>query len=160
MKKLSIFFLVLTCFVSVCRAEDVSAVIAISADGSELVYEMATVQKITFVQDAESSSMTIDRKGVHSDVTGLRCVLFGVRNLLPTVLESVADSETKVYVFPNPVQNKLHIAGVEEGVELTVYNLNGQCVLQSKGKSLDVSLLSANTYFLKVNNQILKFIKK
>ncbi len=160
MKKLSIFFLVLTCFVSVCRAEDVSAVIAISADGSEFVYEMATVQKITFVQDAESSSMTIDRKGYHPDVTGVRSVLFGTRNLLPTELESVANSETKVYVFPNPVQKELRVAGVEENVELTVYNLSGQCVLQSKGKSLDVSLLSANTYFLKVNNQILKFIKK
>lgn len=160
MKKLITFFLIFACFVSVCRAEDVSAVIAISADGSESVYEMVTVQKITFVQGAETSSMTIDRKGVHPDVTGLRCILFGVRNLLPTDLESVADSETKVYVFPNPVQHELRIAGVEESAELTVYNLNGQCVLQSIGKSLDVSLLSANTYFLKVNNQILKFIKK
>ena len=160
MKKLITFFLTLACFVSVCRAEDVSAVIAISADGSEFVYELATVQKISFVQDVESSSMTIDRKGVHPDVTGLRCILFGVRNLLPTDLESVADSETKVYIFPNPVQHELRIAGVEESAELTVYNLNGQCVLQSIGKSLDVSLLSANTYFLKVNNQILKFIKK
>lgn len=160
MKKLLTFFLTLACFVSVCRAEDVSAVIAISFDGSESVYEMATVQKITFVQGAESSSMTIDRKSVHPDVTGLRCVLFGVRNLLPTELESVANSETQVYVFPNPVQKELRVAGVEENVELTVYNLSGMCVLQSKGKSLDVSSLSANTYFLKVNNQILKFIKK
>lgn len=160
MKKLLTFFLTLACFVSVCRAEDVSAVIAISADGSESVYELATVQKITFVQGAESSSMTIDRKGYHPDVTGVRSVLFGVRNLLPTELESVANSETQVYVFPNPVQKELRVAGVEENVELTVYNLSGKCVLQSKGKSLDVSSLSTNTYFLKVNNQILKFIKK
>ena len=160
MKKLLTFFLILACFVSVCQAEELSTLIAITADGSELVYELATVQKITFVQDAESSSMTIDRKDIHPDVTGVRCVLFGVRNLLPTELESVADSETKVYAFPNPVQNELRVVGVEENVELTVYNLNGQCVLQSKGNSLDVSLLSANTYFLKVNNQILKFIKK
>ena len=118
---MTLFFVALACSVSVCWAEDVSAVIAISADGSELIYEMATVQKITFVQGAETSSMTIDRKGTHSDVTGLRCVMFGTRNLLPTELESVIDDDTKVYVFPNPVQNELRITGVEENVIVTVY---------------------------------------
>ncbi len=160
MKKLSIFFLAFTCFVSVCLAEEVPTVIAISADGSEFVYEMATVQKITFVQDAESSSMTIDRKGVHPDVTGVQCVMFGVRNLLPTVLESVADSETKVYIFPNPVKNLLLITGVNESEELTVYDITGLCLLQTTGNSLEVSLLSSGIYFLKVKNQILKFVKK
>lgn len=157
---MTLFFVALACSVSVCWAEDVSAVIAISADGSELIYEMATVQKITFVQGAETSSMTIDRKGAHSDVTGLRCVMFGTRNLLPTELESVIDDDTKVYVFPNPVQNELRITGVEENVIVTVYNLNGQCILQSVGNSVNVSALVSNTYFLKINNQIVKFIKK
>lgn len=157
---MTLFFVALACSVSVCWAEDVSAVIAISADGSELIYEMATVQKITFVQGAETSSMTIDRKGTHSDVTGLRCVMFGTRNLLPTELESVIDDDTKVYVFPNPVQNELRITGVEENVIVTVYNLNGQCILQSVGNSVNVSALVSNTYFLKINNQIVKFIKK
>ena len=160
MRKITLFFVALACSVSVCWAEDVSAVIAISADGSELIYEMATVQKITFVQGAETSSMTIDRKGTHSDVTGLRCVMFGTRNLLPTELESVIDDDTKVYVFPNPVQNELRITGVEENVIVTVYNLNGQCILQSVGNSVNVSALVSNTYFLKINNQIVKFIKK
>ena len=113
---MTLFFVALACSVSVCWAEDVSAVIAISADGSELIYEMATVQKITFVQGAETSSMTIDRKGTHSDVTGLRCVMFGTRNLLPTELESVIDDDTKVYVFPNPPPSPcflhLHISHV------------------------------------------------
>ena len=160
MRKMTLFFVALACSVSVCWAEDVSALIAISADGSELIYEMATVQKITFVQGAETSSMTIDRKGTHSDVTGLRCVMFGTRNLLPTELESVIDDDTKVYVFPNPVQNELRITGVEENVIVTVYNLNGQCILQSVGNSVNVSALVSNTYFLKINNQIVKFIKK
>ena len=157
---MTLFFVALACSVSVCWAEDVSAVIAISADGSELIYEMATVQKITFVQGAETSSMTIDRKGTHSDVTGLSCVMFGTRNLLPTEFESVIDDDTKVYVFPNPVQNELRITGVEENVIVTVYNLNGQCILQSVGNSVNVSALVSNTYFLKINNQIVKFIKK
>ncbi|MBR5469281.1 MAG: T9SS type A sorting domain-containing protein [Paludibacteraceae bacterium] len=160
MRKMTLFFVALACSVSVCWAEDVSAVIAISADGSELIYEMATVQKITFVQGAETSSMTIDRKGTHSDVTGLRCVMFGTRNLLPTELESVIDDEAKVYVFPNPVQNELHIVGVERNSTVTVYNYNGQCVLQSVGNNINVSTLTSNIYFLKVNNQIVKFIKK
>ncbi len=160
MKKIMLFLVALMCYASASLAEEVPAVIAISADGSELVYEMATVQKITFVQGAETSSMTIDRKGEHPDVTGLRCVLFGERNLLPTGLESVAEAETRVYVFPNPVQHELHIAGAAENVVLTVYNLSGQCVLQSVGNRMNVSALVPNTYFLKVNNQMVKFIKK
>lgn len=159
MKKLITFFLTLACFVSVCRAEDVSAVIAISADGSESVYELATVQKITFVQGV-TSSMTIDRKGYHPDVTGVRSVLFGTRNLLPTELETVAEDNTKVYVFPNPVQQELHVVGVTDNPVLMVYNLSGQCVQQTVGNSVNVSALSANTYFLKINNQFVKFIKK
>ena len=86
--------------------------------------------------------------------------MFGTRNLLPTELESVIDDDTKVYVFPNPVQNELRITGVEENVIVTVYNLNGQCILQSVGNSVNVSALVSNTYFLKINNQIVKFIKK
>lgn len=51
-------------------------------------------------------------------------------------------------ISPNPVNAILHIHTAEELSQVNIYNLNGQCVLQSAQTDIDVSSLSQGMYIL------------
>ncbi len=63
----------------------------------------------------------------------------------------------------NPVENVLSFIGqAPENANLAIYATDGKCVLNVagwQGDDLDVSSLSGGLYVLKINNQIMKFIK-
>ena len=63
-----------------------------------------------------------------------------------------------ITVYPNPVANRLNIKG--EFTSLSIYNIKGQEVLQSKNRSTDVSSLQAGTYFVQVANKEVYTTKK
>ena len=56
---------------------------------------------------------------------------------------------TKVY--PNPVENILHVKNISDLKFINIYNSLGQFVLQSKRESIDVNHLSKGLYFLQIN---------
>ncbi len=70
-------------------------------------------------------------------------------------------SEESVMTYPNPVVDKLHISLKSNNAKVSIYNINGQIVIESvladlQG-SVDVSSLAKGVYFVKVDN---KFVKK
>jgi hypothetical protein len=141
-------------FASMLYANEVSNIVAVSADGDKTAYALADVNRINVIADANSASMTvIDKDGNEYD--GYLKILFA---------ESATGVEefdiTSVYVYPNPVVNTLSIQGVDENTALEVYNLTGKSVLKDKGTELDVTSLTQGTYILRINNQYVKFIKK
>jgi hypothetical protein len=141
-------------FASMLYANEVSNMVAVSADGDKTTYALADVNRINVIADANSASMTvIDEDGNEYD--GYLKILFA---------ESATGVEefdiTSVYVYPNPVVNTLSIQGVDENTALEVYNLTGKSVLKDKGTELDVTSLTQGTYILRINNQYVKFIKK
>lgn len=60
--------------------------------------------------------------------------------------------ETELYFFPNPVNDKLQIVGMEEG-EIVILDCMGKTILQTtyQGSELDLSDLSGGIYFVKVS---------
>ena len=139
---------------SLLYANEVSNIVAVSADGYNTTYALAEVNRINVIADANSASMTIvDKDG--NQFAGYVKILFAEKE---TSIEELGF--TQVYVFPNPVVNTLTIQGVDENTPLEVYNLTGASVLQDKGTELDVTSLSQGTYILRINNQYVKFIKK
>ncbi len=136
------------------RAATVPAVIAVSADGAETRYELASVQRIVF----DAGGMTLQRKAEAGDVNGVRCVLFGSMEQTPTALAEAG--EATIYAYPNPVQNYLRIEGAAADATCTVYDLQGRALLHSAAQQIDVTALQQGSYMLKINNQIIKFIKK
>lgn len=66
-------------------------------------------------------------------------------------------------LYPNPVNTQLYIAGLDEG-QVSILNSVGQLIPTNQGNSIDVSILPAGVYYLRVDRtgQILtqKFIKK
>ena len=52
-------------------------------------------------------------------------------------------------ILPNPVNAILHLQTAEELSQVKIYNLNGQCVLQSAQTDIDVSALPQGMYILR-----------
>ena len=151
LKTFTTFLLLL--LASLLYANEVSNIVAVSADGDNTTYALAEVNRINVIADANSASMTIvDNDG--NQYAGYVKILFAEA---PTDIEDLCF--TQVYVFPNPVVNTLNIQGVDENTLLEVYNLTGKSVLKDKGTELDVTSLSQGTYILRINNQYVKFIK-
>ncbi len=73
---------------------------------------------------------------------------------------SYPDKNGKVYVFPNPLREKLNIYSYAEGGEILIYNMQGGIVLKEKyHPDMDVSELTPGIYFVKTSRHVLKFVK-
>lgn len=136
-------------------AVNAETLITISSDGSQASYELATVQRIVFATDGAQSSMTVQRKNSASDITDVRCIIFGTTTELS---ESIG--EVMLYIYPNPVQDMLQIHGIDVASPLSVYDLDGKCILNTIGNQVNVSHLPVGTYILRVNQTAIKFIKQ
>ena len=135
-------------------AAEVPAVIALSSDGVEMRYELSSVQRIVF----DAGGMTLQRTAEAGDVSGVRCVLFGTMEQTPTALAETR--EAALCVYPNPVQHYLCVEGAAADATCTVYDLQGRALLHSAAQHIDVTALQQGSYLLKINDQIIKFIKK
>lgn len=154
--KLKLLFTMLALFVSsIIYAADVENIVAVSADGSEITYLLANVQRIEVQANDVQGKMTILQKDGNK-VGNYQKILFATST--STSLEE--NKELQIFVFPNPVSHTLRIQGVDENTSLEVYNLTGKSVIKDKGIELDVTSLNQGTYILRINNQYVKFIKK
>lgn len=79
-------------------------------------------------------------------------------------LDNFSTSEVKLY--PNPATSVLNIEGDNiEASEYTIYNVVGKLVAKntitdSDNVQINISNLESGLYFVKINNQYLKFIKQ
>ena len=70
-----------------------------------------------------------------------------------------------IKIYPNPVENILHISGILNPIKVRVYNLLGQEIFNIKnhGNKVDLSNLYRGMYLIKISNSetntLLKFIK-
>jgi len=136
-------------------AAEVPCLITVSADKNEKAYALTDVQRIVF----ENNTMTVKMKSA-SDVTGIVALRFDSRELgIPGVKQ-----EGGVFVFPNPVKTMLTVNGADVNAKINLYNLNGallKSILAQDGSTdVDVSSLPPGTYFLRVGEQTVKFIKQ
>ena len=153
--KAKIFSMVIFILFSVLSfANDVSTMVAVSADGNKTSYALVNIQRIEVNTTETSASMTVLLKDGNVEGTFQKLLL--AKDI--TSIDEIG--KVAVYVFPNPVSNILNIQGVDEKASLSVYSLSGQCVLQDKGTEIDVTSLNQGTYILRINNQYVKFIKK
>ncbi|MEM6642701.1 MAG: right-handed parallel beta-helix repeat-containing protein [Bacteroidota bacterium] len=76
-------------------------------------------------------------------------------------LLNLEDSKS-VFVYPNPVSHTLILSSVPIGESYTIVNLNGELVKRGQwdGRGIDTSMLTQGLYFLLVNENMAKFVKK
>jgi hypothetical protein len=154
MKLKHVISLVFMLLAPMLYANEVSNIVAVSADGDKTKYALADIKRIEVNATQTTASMDViladgTKEGTYNKLLLAKDV---------TSIEEIG--QVSLYVFPNPVSNTLHIQGVDDDALLWVYNLNGKCVLKANGTALDVTSLQQGTYILSVNNQFVKFIKK
>ena len=80
---------------------------------------------------------------------------------LTTVLSLEENEISKNFtVYPNPVNNQLQLSSTLEFKKAIIYNYYGQLVLQSETTTINVSNLSSGVYFLEVDTNEGKGVKK
>lgn len=150
-------FLLFACMLGWLHAEIKPALVTLSADGSEAVYELATVGKITF-----DGQMVVEDKQGQILQDGVSCVLFAEREM-ETALPQVESQSAQLFVFPNPVVEQLTVTGTAAQMPLRLFDINGRLLNvfeTSDGQTqINVSNLTKGNYLLQIGNQVVKFIK-
>lgn len=150
-------FLLFACMLGWLHAEIRPALVALSADGSETVYELASVGKITF-----DGQMVVEDKQGQILQDGVSCVLFAEREM-EMALPQVESQSAQLFVFPNPVVEQLTVTGTAAQMPLRLFDINGRLLNvfeTSDGQTqINVSNLTKGNYLLQIGNQVVKFIK-
>lgn len=80
----------------------------------------------------------------------------------PLITSKKEINQPAFLIFPNPVENIIHIQNnsIEQNIKIT--NITGQVIINTTliNNTLDISELKAGQYFLSINNQTSRFIKK
>jgi len=66
----------------------------------------------------------------------------------------------KMSVFPSPTKDIININGTRENTLISILNLNGTTVLETHSQKIELSMFPSGIYFIKAENQRVKFIKE
>lgn len=77
------------------------------------------------------------------------------------LITGVQNNEGNLFsVYPNPTSGEVRIQGLTEVVSVTVVNVLGESVIQTQSDKLDISTLENGVYFLEIEDQKIRIIKK
>ena len=96
--------------------------------------------------------------------SGLGVVKFTVDLSLLKIVDQVQMTTKSATIYPNPTKNNFNIASKDDVKSVRIFNLNGQLLLTSNQKKIDVSNLNSGTYIVNIefkngNTESSKLIK-
>ena len=67
-----------------------------------------------------------------------------------------------IVLYPNPANDKLYFENTTEEKSITFFDLNGRIIkkLKTNEQNIDVSNFKTGLYFVEINGQTKKFIKR
>lgn len=75
--------------------------------------------------------------------------------------DNVERKQSRIKMYPNPVDRTLHISGLEELTEVSIFKITGEIALATTTSGvLDVSNVKAGIYFVKVKDRFVQRIIK
>jgi len=128
--------------------------------------------------DGDISSSIVTVNNVDTSVLGTYTITYNVSDANGNAAEQVIravnvesnlsiaeNTNYKLKIYPNPVDDKLIIQGLQKEVKVSIYNVLGKLVLSKTTLSeIDVNNLKSGSYFIKIRDEsryiIRKFIKK
>lgn len=151
-----------------CCAILVMGMMRVSAQDATSVWHIATdsrvyipLEQVEFLLCADDNATFSIVKSDGEIVSGVEYVYF--RNV-PLAIDDVQDNEAMISIFPNPVVSNLQLKGIKESTIVQVLAVNGAIVIDTVvnpgNANINLDSLSAGVYMLKVNNAVVKFIKK
>jgi hypothetical protein len=121
--------------------------------GNQIIYEVAdqTTYDVTVITVNKSGQESVpsDALEIKTDFTGIGIVI---------------TNKTSFNIHPNPANSALNIASeITEPVTIEIYNLTGskifQQVMTEPHHSINITNFTAGVYFIKVGNNVKKFVK-
>ncbi|MCQ2975112.1 MAG: CotH kinase family protein [Bacteroidales bacterium] len=83
-----------------------------------------------------------------------------VTNNPSTDINLVDEIQKDITIYPNPTNDIVYINSTDNDISYSVINANGKLLFSGKGTEISIKQLSSGQYFIKVNNKLLKIIKK
>ncbi|MCZ2083337.1 MAG: T9SS type A sorting domain-containing protein [Flavobacteriales bacterium] len=83
-------------------------------------------------------------------------------NFDPSLLKTNSSQKQEVLLFPNPVKNEINFKGILTQTSYEIYSVDGRLITKGNynpGTLIKVSNLKIGIYFIKINDQIIKFQK-
>ena len=125
-------------------------------------YDTQDLHKISFVNDDIVAEWTDGQTNAYA-FSSLQRILFSEATQTEAE-KQMAETQTGLFLYPNPVVETLYLSGVPSGTEVYLYTSNGTVVgsMLCTGSTLsaNVSHLKSGIYFLKIADKAVKFIKK
>ncbi|MBS2213877.1 T9SS type A sorting domain-containing protein [Carboxylicivirga mesophila] len=147
--------------------------------GQEAAYNFGTLASETWISvdislshftdaNAALSFAAIDQLKFDSQVTGgepFNLGTFYIDNIYfykSTATAIDAHQQSKLRVFPNPVEDMLHIEGIADTELIELYSVTGSLIkrVPVTGGTISMAELNKGVYFIKANKQTIKIIKK
>jgi hypothetical protein len=158
MKQFAKIILLLTVVLCVSNAfSQTNSLTVTTKDGSKNFFDLNSIKRIKF----QSSNLEISYQNKIEMISlpTIQLLSFGLY-----ASYSATNEKSTLCVYPNPAHHFLSIAGISTPInQVVIYSANGIRLLnlsncQSDDK-IDISTLSKGLYFVKVNNETIKFIK-
>lgn len=91
---------------------------------------------------------------------------YGTIEIYQTTLLSTQENtlSSDVKIFPNPTKDILNINGIDDNVQIIIYDLNGRKLSESRGNSINTANLNSGIYVLEIKSEnkttTRKFVKE
>jgi hypothetical protein len=121
-------------------------------------------QKGLPINGATGQSFTPTESGIYAvQITSTECVEYS--ECVEVTVSGVgieSNQEQFVNLYPNPANNVLHVE-LKEIEKIQILSVSGQVIMDldaAQTHQVDLSALSQGVYFVRVNNEILRFVKQ
>ena len=158
-KRISLLFLfIVVAGLTIVRGQ--SLVLQLT-NGTEETKDILALQKVFF----SNENLNINYLNGSSEtfaVTNLSKIYF---HPLSSSSSTIAGSGKVVSVYPNPAISMLNVKNAPDiEASFTIFRMDGAIVMKSQlvggGSSIDIASLNSGLYLLKIDNQVVRFIKK
>jgi hypothetical protein len=68
--------------------------------------------------------------------------------------------ETEISIFPNPSTSTININGASEQYLVSIYNVQGQIMINTRSKTINIESFEPGLYFVHINDNVIKVVKK
>ena len=135
--------------------------------------EHATFSGLRWTSSNEMVATVSDTGIVHSNKEGEADITVSLNDGALTAtchvsvhyVDAVEEHEAdQVSIYPNPVDDMLHIDGVTTGTSITLYDMTGRLVLSDRAyggaMTFDMSALKRGVYLCRIQNRTYKIVKR
>lgn len=127
----------------------------------EILNKIDTFTVVLSAPDDTYSHLSTYRSSDYSDVSQRPVIVYDVEEA-PSGIGQSTVKENGFVLYPNPVSDILHLKNTRGYTEISIYDITGKTLISKRDEVnfVDVSNLKSGVYFIRLGNDVKKFVKK